>query len=193
MKKLFCFIVFFTAISNAFAQTPLLPDVENVRIEGDMLVWDAQDGASGYNVTRNYRYYDTVKNATTYMLTEPGTYRVTPFNDDGYFGSDYGLTAEYDGSDPDRSVSYSYNFYTLIVYQTCKNVGPGESCIARCPSSYEPDLEYTTTVYPRSITGGACSTSDIVEADAWIGHRSYQCTVPTFSGEVVAQAMCRLN
>ena len=40
------------------------------------------------------------------------------------------------------------------------------------------------------VTGGACSTSDIVEADALVSRTTYRCTVPIFSGEVTAQAIC---
>ena len=79
-----------------------------------------------------------------------------------------------------------------MVYNTCKDVGPGESCIAHCPSS--KDVPWSSGIqYFRYLTGGACSTSDIVEADAFIGPTTYSCTVPTFSGEVVAQAICLMG
>lgn len=192
MKKISSSLVFLlvavTASSVAMAQDPQLPDVVNLDVQGDTLVWDALEGATGYNISLDYRYYDTVRNANFYSLSEPGTYRVIAFNNSGDYGSDYGLEVEYGGSDADISVSYSYDFDSLLVYQTCVNVGAGESCIARCPTSYKP--ENHSTIYPRRMTGGACSTSDIVEADAWVGHKSYTCTVPTFSGEVVAQAIC---
>jgi hypothetical protein len=163
-----------------------------VRIGDDALVWDLQEGATGYNITKGYRYYDTVRGSASYQLTEPGDYRVVAFNDFGEYGSDYGTAAVYDGSDAESSVSYSYNNISLVVYSTCKNVGPGQSCVARCPTSYIPE-GYNNPIYPNRMTGGACTTSDIVEADSWMGHRSYKCTVPTFSGEVVAMAMCFRN
>ncbi|ASJ73098.1 hypothetical protein [Granulosicoccus antarcticus] len=192
MKKIVCSLVFLfvagIASSAALAQDPQLPDVENLDVQGDTLLWDPLEGASGYNISLDYRYYDTVRDANSYQLSEPGTYRVIAFNNSGEYGSDYGLEAEYGGSDADMSVSYSYDYNSLLVYQTCVNVGAGESCIARCPRSYKP--ENHSTIYPSKMTGGACSTSDIVEADAWVGHSSYTCTVPTFSGEVVAQAIC---
>lgn len=189
MKKIFYALALLFVAQTAMAQDPTLPDVENLRIEGDMLVWDPLEGATGYNI-RLRGYYDTVRDSNSYALTEPGTYRVTAFNDSGEYGSDYGMQVEYGGNDPDNTVGYSYNYATLIVYQTCRNVEPGGSCTARCPYEYEPENQYSQTVYFSYMSGGACSTSDIVEADAWAGHRSYQCTVPTFSGEVVAQAIC---
>jgi len=189
MKKIFCSLIFLLLASTAFAQDPTLPDVENVRIEGDTLVWDALDGATGYNVLLNRRYYDTVRGVTSYDLSEAGKYSLTPFNDAGEYGDDYGPQAEYEGGDPNSSVQFSYDFNTLIVRNTCVDVGPGESCVARCPTSYTH--ENHRTIYPRYISGGACSTSDIVESDSWVGHSSYHCTVPTFSGEVIAQAICR--
>jgi len=182
MKKIFSLIVVLIFTQPLFAQDTHLPDVENVQLENDMLVWDAQE----------YRYYTTVRGSTSFQLTEPGTYRVSSFDDNGLFGDDYGTPVEYTGSDPDTSVSYSYiyNTPTLLVYQTCKNVMPGESCVATCPYRYTPEVEYARELILSYMSGGACSTSDIVEADAWVGHRSYSCTVPTFSGEVVAQAIC---
>lgn len=189
MKLILIVMLNLIVISLAHAQDPTLPDVENVRVEGATLAWDALDEATGYNISLNYRYYDTVRGRTSYELTEPGTYRVTPFNDNGEYGSDYGLSVEYSGGVINENVEYSYDFNTLIVRKTCVDVGPGESCIARCPTSYVPQENYRA-IRPRYMSGGACSTSDIVEADAWVGHRSYHCTVPTFSGEVIAQAIC---
>jgi hypothetical protein len=192
MKTLFSLIVVFLFTQPLFAQDTHLPDVENVRLENDMLVWDAQDVATGYNIYKDYGYYTTVRGSTSFQLTEPGTYRVSSFDDNGTFGRAYGTRIEYTGSDPDTSVSYSYVYgsQTLLVYKTCKNVMPGESCVAICPWRHTPDLEFSREISLSHMSGGACSTSDIVEADGWIGHRSYSCTVPTFSGEVVAQAIC---
>jgi len=192
MKMLFCSVVLFVLAQPLMAQDTHLPIVENVQVENDMLTWDAQDGAAGYNIYKSYSYYTTVRDNTAYQLTEPGTYRVSAFDGNGNFGSAYGTPIEYTGSDPDTSVSYSYTYGspTVLVYKTCKNVMPGESCVAICPYRYKPELEYSGEFSLTHMTGGACSTSDIVEADGWIGHRSYTCTVPTFSGEVVAQAIC---
>lgn len=173
----------------AFAQDPTLPDVENLRIEGGTLYWDALDEATGYNIRLNYQYYDTVKGSASYSLSEPGTYAITAFNDAGEYGSDYALRIDYEGGSANDNVEYSFDYITLIVRKTCVNVGPGESCIARCPRSFEPQ-QYVQAFRPNFMSGGACSTSDIVEADAWVGHKSYHCTVPTFSGEVIAQAIC---
>ena len=193
MRTTFFTLVLLWCAKSVFAQAPTLPDVENLRIDGGTLIWDSLPEATGYNISLNYRYYDTVRNATSYELSEAGTYRITAFNDAGEYGSDYGLRVDFAGGSTDNTVGYSYNYSTLLVYKTCFNVGPGESCIAQCPVSYQPDNQPGQTIYPRYMSGGACSTSDIVEADAWIGHYSYSCTVPTFSGEVVAQAICLIR
>jgi len=189
MRKIICsvFLLFITTVT--FAQDPTLADAENVRIEGNTLVWDPVPGATGYNINLRYNYYDTVRDATSFELNEPGGYRVVAFNDSGEYGSDYGTEVEYAGDETDASIRYSYRYPTLIVYKTCVNVGPGESCVATCPRTYQPE-GYYSALYVGNVTGGACSTSDIVEADAFIGHRTYKCTVPTFSGEVIAQAAC---
>jgi hypothetical protein len=132
-----------------------------------------------------------VRDTLTYKLTEAGTYRVSAFNDMGEFSDDYGTQVEFAPEDVDTSISYNAGYYSVVVLKTCMNVGPGESCTARCPGLFEQDFgNYTSTDYTTHASGGACSTSDIVEADAFAGPNSYKCTVPTFSGEVVAQAIC---
>jgi len=129
-------------------------------------------------------------------LVEPGTYLVIAFNDNGDFGATGGvdedgnpvvLTVVYNG-DATNNVNYTWNFATLIVTNTCSDVGPGETCTARCPDSYE--TAFGGIHYFAYMSGGACSTSDIVEADALVSKTAYSCTVPTYSGAVVAQAIC---
>jgi hypothetical protein len=101
-------------------------------------------------------------------------------------------SVEYEGSQ--TAVSYTFSYPVVLVQKTCNDVGPGESCIAHCPDVYDAEYEFYSNSYSIShLSGGACSTSDIVEADAFIGPRTYSCTVPTFSGEIVAQAVCVLN
>ena len=177
-----------------------LPRVTGLTLTGDTLSWDAQDGATGYNIHLDYQYYDTVRGALEYTVSLPGDYHVISFNDQGDFGvtrndDEVGepyifVTYEADGSD--SSISYTYNYSTLTVQHTCRDVGPGETCIATCPSEYQLEAPFSSRVYTDYLSGGACSTSDIVEADAFIGPQTYSCTVPTYSGEVVAQAICVL-
>ncbi len=188
MRQISVLMLLSIAFLFSTARADLLPDVENVQIDGQLLSWDAQEGATGYNILFNFRYYDTVRDAQSYTLREAGTYRVVAFNDSGDFGSDYPESVEYTPDNADESVSYDYRFPVVLVYKTCKNVGPGESCIAVCPNQHVTQFGFTRSI--DFMSGGACSTSDIVEADAFISSRSYKCTVPTFSGEVVAQAIC---
>ncbi len=183
IKRLLVVFMLFTP----FAQADLLPSPTNLSIEGDVLTWDEVEGATGYNIYLGFGYFDTVKGSTQYKLSQSGSYWVVAFDDAGNYGSQYGndATVEYAGAGD--SVTVNTSFYSSIVQTTCQNVGPGESCVASCTS--------TSTIlepakFTRYLSGGGCSTSDIVEADAFIGRFTYQCTVPTFSGEVVAQAIC---
>lgn len=181
-------------ISSAVADN--LPRVTGLNLEGDLLVWDAQEGAVGYNIYLENDYFDTVGDVQQYTVNEPGRYHVISFNASGDFGvlrnegeTGPAIFAVYTGEA--ENISYSFRNPVLIVQNTCLDVGPGESCIARCPTSYEVDFgSLNFTVFPRYLSGGACSTSDIVEADAFVSARTYSCTVPTFSGEVVAQGVC---
>ena len=175
------------ASTNLFADQ--IPDVDNFRVEGNSLVWDDVEGAVGYNLYRDYEYYDTVKGRTSYSATEVGNYDILAFDDAGNFGRQYQNYLEF-SPEVDPDVSISTNYHTAIVQRTCRDVGPGESCIASCPSSVESS--YGSSRYTKYLSGGACSTSDIVEADALVSSNTYKCTVPTFSGEVVAQAICVL-
>lgn len=196
MKILTRALALLAIVATSGAVMADLPRVTGLTLEGDQLSWDAQDGATGYNIQLNYDYYDTVRGDTRYTVSEPGKYHVISFNDDGEFGvtrnPDEGgqpyIHVEYAGSDSDDSISLDGRYNVLIVTKTCKDVGPGETCIASCPSSYE--AEYGGTRSVDYLSGGACSTSDIVEADAAVSPETYRCTVPTFSGEVTAQAIC---
>lgn len=171
-----------------------LPRATGLSLEGDRLSRDAQEGATGYNIHLDYDYFDTVRGTTSYTVTEPGRYHVISYNDDGEFGVTRNpdeaarpyIFVEYAGSN--ERVSCDSDSSVLVVTRTCTNVGPGETCIENCPSSYETDFGSVRNV--AYLSGGACSTSDIVEADALASRRNYRCTVPTFSGEVTAQAIC---
>lgn len=192
MRQISFLMLLSIALLFTTARADLLPDVVNIRIEGTTLMWDEQDGATGYNITRDRNYYDTVRDASSYTLNEAGSYTVIAFNDAGDFGSDYlSERLEYNPTESNASVAYNDQYWALYVYKTCTDVGPGESCVASCPSQYT--TQYGNSRYIRYLSGGACSTSDIVEADAFLGPDSYKCTVPTYSGEVVAQAICVMN
>lgn len=196
MKILTRTLALLAIVATSGAAMADLPRVTGLTLEGDQLSWDAQEGATGYNIQLDYDYYDTVRGDTQYTVTEPGKYHVISFNDDGEFGvtrnpDEIGqpyIHVEYAGSDSDDSISLDGRYNVLIVTKTCKDVGPGETCIASCPNSYE--TEYGGTRSIDYLSGGACSTSDIVEADAAVSPETYRCTVPTFSGEVTAQAIC---
>jgi len=196
MKSIFnalALLIVLIAVQPAMAD---LPRVTGLTLEGNELSWDTQEGASGYNIHLNYDYYDTVRGGTSYTLSEPGNYHVISFNDSGEFGvtrnpDEIGqpyIFVEYMGSEGDVEVSLDGRSNVLIVTTTCTNVGPGETCIASCPNSYETEFGNTRSI--SHLSGGACSTSDIVEADAAVSPETYRCTVPTFSGVVTAQAIC---
>lgn len=175
-----------------------LPTVTGVELVDDQMSWDAQEGAVGFNIYFNGQYYDTVRDTTRYSVTEPGRYNLTSFNDDGVFSLvNWGDEVTYEGASQDGTV-YNFQVFALYVTKTCSNVGPGESCIAQCPGSFRPS-DFGNNLPPNRIytfthvSGGACSTSDIVEADALVSDNNYRCTVPTFSGEVTAQAVCAVR
>ncbi len=174
-------------LSTPFAMADFLPSPENLAIEGNTLVWDGVEGATGYNVYLENRYFDTVKDVERYQLTQPGIYRVVAFDDAGNFGSQHvrGNQVEFAGSGD--SVSVTNNFVSSVVQVVCNDVGPGESCTASCAST---STQLSPPRFTSYMSGGACATSDIVEADAFVSQYTYQCTVPTFSGEVIAQAIC---
>lgn len=200
MKILIRIVATAALVFSASLHAADLPRVTGLTLTGDTLSWDAQDGATGYNIYLDYEYYDTVRGALQYTVSLPGDYHVISFNDQGDFGvtrntDEVGgqyIFVTYEAEDSDSSISYTYNYATLTVQNTCRNVGPGETCIATCPSEYQLEAPFSFPVNTDYLSGGACSTSDIVEADAFIGPQTYSCTVPTYSGEVVAQAICVL-
>lgn len=184
-------LILFLVLGEAVADPPR---VTGLSLEGDRLSRDAQEGATGYNIHLDHDYFDTVRGTTSYTVTEPGRYHVISFNDDGEFGvtrnpDEAGqpyIFVEFAGSN--EGVSYDSDSNVPVVTRTRTKVGPGETCIANRPSSYETDFGSVRNV--AYLSGGACSTSDIVEADALASRRNYRCTEPTFSGEVTAQAIC---
>lgn len=153
------------------------PKPSDVRIEGSKLVWEPVPEAGGYNIYWEYSYLTTVKEQTYFDLQLTGKYQVVAFDQSASnFSTQFGdnIVVEYEGGvNQSETVSFSA---VSVVSTTCQNVGPGESCVASCGNTI--------------ATGGACATSDIVEADAFASPSSYACAVPTFSGEVTAQVYC---
>ncbi|MFT6305856.1 MAG: hypothetical protein ACI82O_004281 [Patiriisocius sp.] len=153
------------------------PSPTDVRIEGSKLVWEPVVDAGGYNIYFEYSYLTTVKDRTDFDLQIPGRYQVVAFDQSAsLFSIQFGdnTLVTYEGGDT-QSETVGFSFMT-VVSATCQNVDPGGTCVASCSST--------------AATGGACATSDIVEADAFASTSSYSCTVPTFSGEVTAQVYC---
>jgi len=159
------------------------PSPTNVRMDGDKLLWDPVPGAGGYNIYWNLGYLTTVKNRTDFKMQVDGRYQVVAFDESAtQFSSQFAdnVDVNYEvGSTPSTSESLGSTIIKVVSI-TCKDVSPGESCSASCllPGDFH------------IATGGACATSDIVEADAYASTFTYTCTVPTYSGEVTAQVYC---
>ena len=160
------------------------PAPTDVRIEGSQLLWSAVPDAGGYNIYWQGGYLTTVRGRTGYELTLEGQYQVVAFDESASVFSEQRLpevTVDYeDGGTLTETVSVPGSSPITVVAATCRNVAGGESCVASC----------SAVGRPASATGGACATSDIVEADAVGGVNTYSCTVPTFSGQVSAQVYC---
>lgn len=187
------YLIALFVLLSGFAHSATLPDPENIRIEGDLIVWDEVPNAIGYNIYRNYNYYDTVKGATSFTPGQYGFYAIVAFDAQGNFGApDWrdppGVAGAFEPASND--IAYSVSAHSVIVANTCRDVGPGESCIASCNTGLLGTLSGQTIPGTKYLSGGACSTSDIIEADASVTEMTYKCTVPTFSGEVVTQAIC---
>jgi len=159
------------------------PSPSNVRIDGDKLLWDPVDEAGGYNIYVNRGYLTTVRNRTEFQLQIDGLYQVVAFDESSTRFSrqnDPSVRVTYDAGSS-QSEDFALGLSVIkVVGITCRNVGAGETCSASCRLPGEVRL----------ATGGSCSTSAIVEADASASPFSYSCTVPTFSGEVRASAYC---
>ncbi len=186
----------FGAMSSASAQPfgnnvpPDFPNPENVRVEGDLLIWDAVENAAGYNIYFTDRtergglldtpltYIATVRDSIEYPLEFTGNYSVVSFNQDASLFSNQ--------FSPQVRVRYEAGIgggQSPGVYSvTCGNLAAGEACTAFCPSS-PGGAELVAT-------GGACSTSDFVPVNATAEDRSYSCTVQINSNEVRTQVYC---
>lgn len=76
----------YTFVEYTLDAISTLPKVIGLALDGNVMSWDAQEGATGYNIQRNYQYFDTVRGALSYSLNQPGEYHVISFNDMGMFG-----------------------------------------------------------------------------------------------------------
>ena len=186
----------FGAMSSANAQSfgnnvpPNFPNPENVRVAGDLLLWDAVANAAGYNIyfTDSTRlgglrdtpltYIATVEDTTQFPLEFTGNYSIVSFNQ--------GATLFSNQFSPQVRVRYeegiTVDLSPGVFSFTCGLVEAGESCTAFCPNA--PGGAGLIA------TGGACSTSDFVPVNATAEDRSYSCAVQTFSNEVRAQVYC---
>lgn len=188
----------FGAISTANAQSfgnnvpPDFPNPENVRIEGDLILWDAVEGAAGYNIYFTDRtdrgglfdtpltYIATVRDATEFPLEFTGNYSVVSFNEDATLFSNQFSPLVRVRFEAGISVDLTPGIYSV----TCGNLEAGELCTASCPNAPGG----TGLV----ATGGACSTTDFVPVNATAEATSYSCSIQDFSNEVRAQAYCSL-
>ncbi|NND71991.1 MAG: DUF2927 domain-containing protein [Rhodothermales bacterium] len=100
----------YTYVEYTYSQSTTLPKVTGLALKGKLLTWDAQDGASGYNIHRDYDYFDTVRGALEYTVTEPGKYHVISFNDNGV----YGVT---------RNPEEGGQAYVYLEYTACHETG----------------------------------------------------------------------
>ena len=85
-----------------------------------------------YNVHLDYQYFDTIRGKQTYTVSQPGRYHVISFNDQGEFGvtrnldeggQDFDLfSVAYEAGND--TVKYNFSYPVLLVYNTCKDVGP---------------------------------------------------------------------
>jgi len=188
--------VWLLAIALVLSQTAvagMLPPLTGIAIEGNELVWDAQEGATGYNIYYEYQYLTTVGETTRFRLTEPGLYNVVSFNDNGDFGvMNFGENGQiwisYDGS-PTETITYTLLGDALYVTNTCTDQGPDASCVAQCPDTYTDGANLSL----KNATGGACSTSSIEDVNALIQPTAYHCIAKTFSSEVTAQVVCAME
>ena len=178
--------------SNVLAET--LPNVENVRVEGSTILWDALPGAAGYNIYTGaitgskqgqdgFIYIDTVTNATSYEATEPLVHLVVAFNEGGTAFSDLMSATTVgveDNFDPE-SVSVSFFNDALgryLVERSC--TGSTNECVARC--------DYDSN--GGNATGGFCRAEPGVAVQSDGSQLSYACTVDSFSSLLVAGVYC---
>ncbi len=169
---------------------PDFPNPENVRVVGDLLLWDAVENAAGYNIYFTDRtergglqdtpltYIATIMDSTEFSLEFTGNYSVVSFNQGATLFSNQfspGVRARYEAG---ISVNRSPGVYSV----TCGDVEAGGTCTAVCPTVPGTD--------GLIATGGACSTVDFTPVNAIAEVRSYACMVQTFTEEMRAQVYC---
>lgn len=144
--------------SSVFAVDP----PQNIRIEGNVILWDEVENAVNYNVyflegpvvdtTQSPRYVDTVNFGLEFNLnpTTDGFYTVVTVavGDNGLEFSDVadGIVVPFSGSN-ENSTTVTVNNILEIRSVRCDNVVAGGSCQSQCPLA----------IGVRNIpTGGAC-------------------------------------
>ena len=71
-------------VSTTASAAPL-PLVTGVSLDGQLITWNAQDNATGYNVYRNGQYFATVTDGTSFSPDLAGQYQITAYDDNGNF------------------------------------------------------------------------------------------------------------
>ena len=179
-------VIILLSVSWAQAHADPLPIVNNVRIVGDQLTWDAVEGATGYNISLR-GYLATVRDGLTFPLTELGSYRVSAFDDNGNFSPASRSTFFSSGVDNRPRVTIRAGDAAYF-FTRCFDINAGETCTARCPDlAVGPEGRFVIG----APTGGACSSSGTDFVSAQLGPDEYSCTVSSFTARVEAQVACR--
>ncbi len=184
-QSLLIFVLLSAGWTQAYAQ-PLQP-VQNVRIAGDQLTWDAVEGATGYNIFLR-GYLATVRDGLTFPLTELGSYTVSAFDDNGNFGPILGSNSAFFESDVDNRPFVNVLGDGMAYFSTrCFDVNAGETCAARCPDGAGGVGGFFII---GASTGGACNSSGTDFVSAQVNPDEYSCTVSSFTTRVEAQVAC---
>ncbi|MBX2882934.1 MAG: hypothetical protein KTR32_23485 [Granulosicoccus sp.] len=171
-----------------------LPMVQNVKLNGDQLTWDAVDNATGYNIYLGSSYLTTVKGNRVFTVTEVGTYWVVAFDDNGNF-SPFMFTEDnspffesgVDNRPLVNEVSGSSGYFSA----RCLDLAAGETCTARCPDFVGDDIG--GGFFVGASTGGACNSSGTDFVNSRISPDEYSCTVSSFTARVEAQVVCAVT
>jgi len=77
--------LFFGSVFVSTLAADELPSVTGVNFDGQVITWDAQNGATGYNVHLGNRYLATVTDGTAFIPDSAGRYVIVAFDGDGKF------------------------------------------------------------------------------------------------------------
>jgi len=174
------------------------PNPGNVRVEGNLLIWDAVPNAAGYNIYSTssdqaeitdatpLTYVTTVVGTTQFPLTFTGNYSVVSFNQDStLFSNQFATEVQVRFAESETgsaATGIAGSFSSGVFSSTCGSILGAKRCRATCPS----DTDEVTYI----ATGGACAPSEIVPVRATAEPRSYYCEVSEFTAEIKAQVYC---